>query len=111
MQNKRVQESDQQPKKDGRDEGYWFAFALGIGLTIFWGPLLGFYAGTVIGNKTHYWDLRNVDMINGEKGAAIGAIVGLLALIYILVVYPTRTKKDIEDWSEEYSHPHFDKHH
>lgn len=104
------EEPGQEPKNEGKDEGYWFAVALGIGVTLFWGPLLGFYTGTVVGNPTHYWDLRNVDMINGGRGALIGFGIGLLGLIYILTVYPSRTKKDLEDWKEDFSHPHYKLH-
>lgn len=102
-----MQESTQEPTKKGWDEGNLFAVAIGIGLTVFWGPLLGFYMGTVFGSA-HINDLQHADIMNGLIGAGIGFLVGLAGLITILVVYPSRTKKDAEDWTEEYSHPHFD---
>ena len=110
VQNRSVQDSTQEPARKAWDEGNWFALALGIGLTIFWGPLLGFYMGTVFGSA-HVNDLQHADILNGLKGAGIGFVVGLIALITILVMYPSRTKQDVEDWTEEFSHPHFDKGH
>ena len=105
-----MQDSTQEPEKKGWDEGNYFALALGIGATILWGPLLGFYMGTVFGSP-HVTDLQRPDINNGLVGAGIGFVVGLAALIAILVIYPSRTKKDVEDWTEDYSHPHFNKHH
>jgi hypothetical protein len=92
------------------DEGNWFALALGILLAFLWGPLLGFYMGTVFGSD-HFYDLQHQDMLNGLKGAGIGFVVGVCGLLYILKVYPSRTKKDFEDWKEENSHHRFSGHH
>jgi hypothetical protein len=107
-------ESTQESTTKGWDQGTWLALVLGIGLVVLWGPLLGFYFATVLCHNystNNGIDLQRPDMINGFKGAAVGAGIGLIGLIVILKMYPSRTKKDLEDWKEEFSHPHFDKLH
>jgi hypothetical protein len=93
------------------DEGNLFTIGLGVLATFVFGPALGFYMGTVCVSP-HVVDLQEKDILNGGlPGAGIGFLVGLCGLIYILAVYPKKTAKDARDYDEEFSHPHFGKHH
>jgi len=78
-------------------------------LFLFWilGPclltLLGFYFGTIFGNRDHVVDLQVSDIHNGRVCAAVFFAVSILIAIIVTIVYPKVVEKDYADREEAWA--------
>ena len=59
--------------------------------------LLGFYLGTIFGNREHKVDLQVSDIHNGRVYAAIFFGVSLVAALIVTIVIPKVVEKDYAD--------------
>lgn len=66
--------------------------------------LLGFYLGTIFGNREHKVDLQVADIHNGRELALVFFCVSMVAAIVATVVIPKVNDKDYADrearWAE-----------
>ncbi len=56
--------------------------------------LLGFYLGTIFGNREHKIDLQVADMQNGRECAAVFLCLSIVAAIVVTIVIPRVNDKD-----------------
>ena len=56
--------------------------------------LLGFYLGTILGNRTHEVDLQSGDIHNGVQTAAVFFAGSIIAAIIATVVIPPVVERD-----------------
>lgn len=71
--------------------------------------LLGFYLGTIFGNREHKVDLQVSDIHNGRQYAVIFFIVSIIAAVIVTMIIPKVVEKDYADreakWAAR-SHEH-----
>ncbi len=70
--------------------------------------LLGFYLGTIFGNREHKVDLQVNDIHNGATYALIFFGFSILAAIFVTIVIPPVIERDYatreENWSKKSHH-------
>ena len=59
--------------------------------------LLGFYLGTIFGNREHKVDLQVSDIHNGRMCAAVFFLVSLVAAVIVTIIIPKVVAKDYAD--------------
>jgi len=72
--------------------------------------LLGFYLGTILGNRTHKLDLQTSDIHNGVQYAAVFFAVTIVIALIVTKALPPVILKDYADrekrWAESGEHHH-----
>ncbi len=72
--------------------------------------LLGFYLGTIFGNREHKVDLQTSDIHSGAQYAAIFFCVSIVAAIIVSIIIPPVIAKDYADrearWDDRVNHKH-----
>lgn len=56
--------------------------------------LLGFYLGTIFGNREHIIDLQVSDIHNGRQWAAVFFCISLVVAVIATIVYPKVVDRD-----------------
>src|SRR5476649_2182622 len=65
--------------------------------------LLGFYLGTIFGNRTHKLDLQVADIHNGRECAAAFFIFSLVAAVVVTLIIPKVNDRDYEKREEAWA--------
>jgi len=70
--------------------------------------LLGFYFGTIFGNREHKVDLQVSDIHNGAQLAAVFLVASVIIAMIVTVVIPPVVERDYETreakWAERAEH-------
>ena len=66
--------------------------------------LLGFYLGTIFGNREHKVDLQVSDIHNGAVYAAIFFVGSLVIAVLVTLIIPSVVEKDYAAREEKWAH-------